>query len=48
VVGETEEEKIVRLDAQGWSRNQIAAELGGKRAATLAKIRQVLEESEGM
>ena len=40
---ESEAEKICRLSAQGWSRNQIAAELGGRRSDVLARIRMVLD-----
>ena len=41
--GESEAEKIRRLAAQGWSRNQIAAELGGRRAEALARIRTAID-----
>jgi alkylation response protein AidB-like acyl-CoA dehydrogenase len=37
-------EQIRQLADQGWSRNQIAAELGGRRADALARIRAVLDE----
>lgn len=45
LVGESEAEKIRRLSAQGWSRNQIAAELGGRRSDVLTRIRMVLDDA---
>jgi hypothetical protein len=39
-----EEEQIRRLAVQGWSRNQIASELGGGRSAALERIRRVLDD----
>jgi hypothetical protein len=39
-------EKIRQLANDGWSRNKIAAEIGGKRERTLALIRDVLESVE--
>jgi hypothetical protein len=42
-IGETEAEKICRLAGQGWSRNQIADEIGGRRVAALARIREALD-----
>jgi hypothetical protein len=39
-------QKIQALAAQGWSRNQIASELGGNRARTLDRIRVALTGTE--
>lgn len=37
-------ERIRRWSSAGWSRNKIAAELGGNRNTTMAYIRQVLDQ----